>query len=59
MRLAKDGRIYVIEANPNPWLAPEPELAIAAAHAGRSDPELIGQIETAQRRMEEVLAGRG
>lgn len=44
MRLAPDGRIYVIEANPNPWLAPDAELAIAAAHAGRSYVELIGQI---------------
>jgi D-alanine-D-alanine ligase len=44
MRLTKDGRIYVIEANPNPWLAPEAELTIAAALAGRSYVELIGQI---------------
>ena len=44
MRLTRDGRIYVIEANPNPWLAPEAELAIAAALAGRSYVELIGQI---------------
>lgn len=44
MRLTPDGRIYVIEANPNPWLAPEAELAIAAAQAGRSYVELIGQI---------------
>src|SRR5882762_9417002 len=36
MRLTKDGRIYVIEANPNPWLAPEAELAIAAGLLGRS-----------------------
>jgi D-alanine-D-alanine ligase len=44
MRLTKDGHIYVIEANPNPWLAPEAELAIAAGLAGRSYVELIGQI---------------
>jgi D-alanine-D-alanine ligase len=44
MRLTPDGRIYVIEANPNPWLAPEAELAIAAGLAGRSYVELIGQI---------------
>jgi D-alanine-D-alanine ligase len=44
MRLTPEGRIYVIEANPNPWLAPEAELAIAAALAGRSYVELIGQI---------------
>jgi D-alanine-D-alanine ligase len=39
-----EGEIFVIEANPNPWLAPEAELAIAAAHAGRSYPQLIGEI---------------
>jgi len=44
MRLTPEGRIYVIEANPNPWLAPEGELAIAAGLAGRSYVELIGQI---------------
>jgi D-alanine-D-alanine ligase len=44
MRLTQDGRVYVIEANPNPWLAPEAELAIAAQLAGRSYVELIGQI---------------
>jgi len=44
MRLTPDGRVYVIEANPNPWLAPEAELAIAAQLAGRAYVELIGQI---------------
>jgi D-alanine-D-alanine ligase len=44
MRLDMKGRIYVIEANPNPWLSPEAELAIAAGLAGRSYVELIGQI---------------
>ena len=44
MRLTEDGHVYVIEANPNPWLAPEAELAIAANLAGRSYAELIGQI---------------
>jgi D-alanine-D-alanine ligase len=44
MRLTPDGRIYVIEANPNPWLAPEAELAIAAKLAGRDYVRLIGQI---------------
>src|SRR5947209_17669602 len=46
MRLTGDGRIYVIEANPNPWLAPEAEMAIAASQAGRSYPEMIGDIVT-------------
>lgn len=44
MRLTPDGRIYVIEANPNPWIAAEAELAMAAALAGRGYVELIGQI---------------
>src|SRR5438477_380353 len=34
----------LMEAKPNPWLAPEAELAIAAGLAGRSYVELIGQI---------------
>jgi D-alanine-D-alanine ligase len=44
LRLAPKGEIYVIEANPNPWLAPEAELAIAAGAAGRDYPKLIGEI---------------
>lgn len=44
VRLTADGRVYVIEANPNPWLAPEAELAIAAQLAGRTYVQLIGQI---------------
>jgi D-alanine-D-alanine ligase len=44
MRLAAGGSIHVIEANPNPWLAPEAELAIAAKQAGISYVQLIGQI---------------
>lgn len=44
MRLTPEGRIYVIEANPNPWIAAEAELALAAALAGRGYVELIGQI---------------
>jgi D-alanine-D-alanine ligase len=44
MRLTPNGDIYVIEANPNPWLAPEAELALAAGIAGRGYKELIGQI---------------
>jgi D-alanine-D-alanine ligase len=44
MRLTREGRIYVIEANPNPWLAPEGEFAVAARLAGRSYVDLIGQI---------------
>jgi D-alanine-D-alanine ligase len=44
LRVTPTGEIYVIEANPNPWLAPEAELAIAAARAGRTYPQLVGEI---------------
>ncbi|HWE26089.1 MAG TPA: ATP-grasp domain-containing protein [Myxococcales bacterium] len=44
LRVTARQEIYVIEANPNPWLAPEAELAIAAAAANRDYPRLIGEI---------------
>ena len=44
MRLAPDGNIYVIEANPNPWLSSSAEFAMAAREAGRTYPQLIGEI---------------
>ena len=44
LRVTPQGETYVIEANPNPWLAPEAELAIAAAAAGRDYERLIGEI---------------
>src|SRR5712671_3690762 len=44
MRLAANGDVYVIEANPNPWLASRQEFAMAAKAAGRSYTELIGEI---------------
>ncbi len=44
MRLAANGRIYVLEANPNPWLDPVAEFAMAAKEGGRSYTELIGAI---------------
>lgn len=44
LRVTPNGDIYVIEVNPNPWLAPEAELAIAAAAASRDYPTLIGEI---------------
>ena len=46
MRVTPKGEIFVIEANPNPWLAPEAELAIAAQNAGRDYEKLIGEIVT-------------
>ena len=44
MRLNKDAKIYVIEANPNPWLASGAEFALAARESGRSYPDLIREI---------------
>jgi len=44
MRLTPKGEIYVIEANPNPWLATGAEFSMAAKKAGRSYTQLIGDI---------------
>jgi D-alanine-D-alanine ligase len=44
MRLTKKGEVFVIEANPNPWLASTAEFAIAAKKDGRSYNQLIGEI---------------
>ena len=44
LRLAENGRVYVIEANPNPWLDPASEFAMAAKESGRSYTEMIGEI---------------
>jgi D-alanine-D-alanine ligase len=44
MRLASDGEVYVIEANPNPWLSSKHEFAMAAKKSGRSYTELIKTI---------------
>lgn len=44
MRLSKKGEVFVIEANPNPWLASTAEFAMAAKKAGRNYTELIGEI---------------
>ena len=44
MRLTPKGEIYVIEANPNPWLASGAEFSMAAKKAGRSYTQLIGDI---------------
>lgn len=44
MRVASNGEVYVIEANPNPWLSWGAEFAMAARKAGRSYTELIGEI---------------
>ncbi len=44
MRLSKKGEVFVIEANPNPWLASTAEFAMAAKKAGRNYMELIAEI---------------
>lgn len=44
LRLAANGRVYVIEANPNPWLDPAAEFAMAAKESGRSYAQMVGEI---------------
>ncbi|HJT15943.1 MAG TPA: D-alanine--D-alanine ligase, partial [Thermoanaerobaculia bacterium] len=54
MRLTEDGTIYVIEANPNPWLSSQAEFAMAARGSDRTYTEMIGAIvETAMARYED------
>jgi D-alanine-D-alanine ligase len=44
MRLTPKNEVYVIEANPNPWLSSGAEFAMAARKAGRTYPQLIQEI---------------
>jgi D-alanine-D-alanine ligase len=44
MRLSEKGEVYVIEANPNPWLSSTQEFAMAAKKSGRNYTQLIGEI---------------
>lgn len=44
MRLSSKGEVYVIEANPNPWLASAHEFAMAAKESGRTYTQLIEEI---------------
>lgn len=44
MRLSDKGEVYVIEANPNPWLSSKQEFTMAAKASGRSYTDLIGEI---------------
>ena len=44
MRLTPEGEVYVIEANPNPWLSSKHEFALAAKKSGRSYAQLIETI---------------
>jgi len=44
MRLQADGRVHVIEVNPNPWLASRAEFAMAARKSGRTYTRLVEEI---------------
>ncbi len=44
VRLTQNGEVYVIEVNPNPWLASAQEFAMAAKKSGRTYTQLIGEI---------------
>lgn len=58
MRLSAKGEVYVIEANPNPWLSSGQEFAMAAKKSGRSYTQLIGEIvEMAMARSGKRLRG--
>ena len=44
MRLQPDGRVQVIEVNPNPWLSTRAEFTMAARKSGRTYTRLIEEI---------------
>jgi D-alanine-D-alanine ligase len=44
MRISAKGEIYVIEANPNPWLSSGQEFAMAAKKSGLTYTQMIGEI---------------
>ena len=44
MRLSSKGEVYVIEANPNPWLSSGQEFAMAAKKSGLSYTQMVGEI---------------
>ena len=54
LRVSTKGEVYVLEANPNPWLSSKQEFAMAAKASGRSYSQLIGEIvDLAMRRYRE------
>lgn len=44
MRLQADGKVHVIEVNPNPWLSSRAEFAMAARKSGRTYTQLIEEL---------------
>src|ERR1700690_112103 len=44
MRISSKGEVYVIEANPNPWLSSAQEFFMAAKKSGLSYTQMIGEI---------------
>ncbi|HET7711578.1 MAG TPA: D-alanine--D-alanine ligase [Thermoanaerobaculia bacterium] len=44
LRVTPEGRVYVLEANPNPWLDPTAEFMMAAKESGRNYRDTIGEI---------------
>jgi D-alanine-D-alanine ligase len=44
LRLTPDGKIYALEANPNPALAAQEDLALSAKAEGVEYPELLQRI---------------
>ena len=44
LRLREDSQVFVIEANPNPWLDTSAEFAMAARASGRTYNDLINEI---------------
>jgi D-alanine-D-alanine ligase len=44
MRMQPDGRVQVIEVNPNPWLSSRAEFAMAARKSGRTYIQLVEEI---------------
>ena len=43
-RLSSNGKFYLLEANPNPWLASTAEFFMAARSSGRSYPDMVAAI---------------
>ncbi len=57
-RLAQDGTLHVLEVNPNPYLLPTAEFAMAAKRSGRDYAELVGDIVDRALERYGVITGR-